>query len=367
MTYEEKLDLILKAIKEARKVARQGHLPKLYVNPDNKLDKIGFDDVHDILLKLQDDEGILGIKDIPTKLKDLYKQTDDMMQHKTYFSLDITNKFDPWYEKYVLNNKSKLANLDWINVLKIYDVMLDINEQLQLGASTTVSIHSLPQLVRFSLLFPSDSIGQRRQYQDYRMEGAGYLKKQGIILDYRYIDESDLGYGNIQIAVDLLKFEEFFQAVVAEYTNRPRRPSKEEQDDKKNETKTTEDTPIQSNNDNKPEYWITYKAREVVLNDLALIAKPDFNSENDLVFGFLYEHPNKKHSRAEIEKGIKTDINKDLHKVVENLGFASDLRKVFFDVTKDHICFRNPITKEDLERIGISKLKLPVRPSKTIL
>lgn len=107
-------------------------------------------------------------------------------------------------------------------------------------------------------------------------------------------------------------------------------------------------------------YEITYSPwREVLLNKDIKLSKPDFDSENDIVFNYLYKNPNKKIYRDGIEKEEGREISKSLHKIVENLGFKGDLKKVFFQVSKNAICFNNPITKEDLEALGISKIKLP--------
>lgn len=47
MTYEEKLDLILKAIIEARKLARKGQPTKLYLTSDNGLKPLNPNEIYD--------------------------------------------------------------------------------------------------------------------------------------------------------------------------------------------------------------------------------------------------------------------------------------------------------------------------------
>lgn len=106
-------------------------------------------------------------------------------------------------------------------------------------------------------------------------------------------------------------------------------------------------------------YEITYTgSREILLNKLLLISKPDFNSENDLFFSFLYENPNKTFKVSEIEAKIGT-LTKDIHKILENLGFTGDIRKVFINASRTSVCFSNPITRSDLEKLGINIIKLP--------
>lgn len=106
-------------------------------------------------------------------------------------------------------------------------------------------------------------------------------------------------------------------------------------------------------------YEVTYtKAREVLINDFFQLAKPNFDNENDLVFQFLYDNPNKKWTLKELQEKVG-NITKSLHKIVENLGFVGDFKKAFFDVSETAICFKNPITKAELEKLGIKQIRLP--------
>lgn len=122
-------------------------------------------------------------------------------------------------------------------------------------------------------------------------------------------------------------------------------------------------TPHQKINNGLPNdkvLYITYTSlREILLNDFFLLAKPDFDSENDLVFSFLYQNPNRKHTSEDLRKAVGAKHLKSLHKIVENLGFTGELKQIFIKVTKDSLCFNNPITRSDLIKIGITKMKFP--------
>jgi hypothetical protein len=145
MTYDEKLSIIISALREAQKATRKKYYTHLYLTENNRLTKIDPNELHNILLKLQDDEKVINVKDIPTKLKPVLKQTEDMLYgEKIYFLINILDSFDDWYENYLMKQKTELANLDYINLLRIYDIVLDINEQIQLTNKVSVSIHLLP-------------------------------------------------------------------------------------------------------------------------------------------------------------------------------------------------------------------------------
>ncbi|PIQ72345.1 hypothetical protein COV86_03475 [Candidatus Roizmanbacteria bacterium CG11_big_fil_rev_8_21_14_0_20_35_14] len=359
MTYEEKLSIIISALREAQKATRKEHYTSLYLTKDNRLTEIDPNELHDILLKLQDDEKVITIKDIPTKLKPVFEQTDDAFKgEKTYFLIDTLDSFDDWYASYLLKQKSKLKNLDWLNLLKTFDVCSDIDQQIQMTRNTLIAIPSFPYpyIGRFLELFPYDTIGTRKNYQKYRWEGAQYLLKQGVAIEVKSQVDDVLGYGNIVVRIDPIKFDDFYKAIKAEFEKRKQKTDKIDKENVKDTPK--QEATKKTDEKDEPMYQITYtKQRQVLMNN-AQIGKPDFNSENDLVFSFLYEHPNKRITREELEKAVGGKLTKTLHKIVENLGFEGDTKEVFFSVSKNAIEFRNPITKKDLEEMKKPLIKL---------
>lgn len=112
---------------------------------------------------------------------------------------------------------------------------------------------------------------------------------------------------------------------------------------------------------NKVLYRANYSemTRRITINDIQ-ISRPDGFSENELIFAFLYDHPNQSFSLSDLEEHTG-EINKSLHKVVENLGFRGDLKTVFFKVASDRILFRNPIRESQLKEVGIKKLNLKAK------
>ncbi len=105
--------------------------------------------------------------------------------------------------------------------------------------------------------------------------------------------------------------------------------------------------------------WVTFtQTREILLNNVFLIGKPDFDSENEVVFGYLYNNPNKTITLDELKKELKRDITKTLHKIVENLGFRGDIKNLFFSISKNSIKFKKQITQKDLEELGLKRIRL---------
>lgn len=244
---KKELDLILKAIAEAREFTRKGHEVHVDISGNNGLCTIYPDRLIDILLILQDDEKILKIKESPewtyrpdTMDLALAEVLSDMGGDFPigYFTVEILESFDKWCANY------------WAKRENSFEKSVSISEQEEVQKAETV-------------------------------------------------------------------------------------------------------------------YSITYtKAREIFLNDVVnnsthLLAKPSFDSENDNVFNYLYEHPDQKFTKKQIEDGVHITGVKSLHKIVENLGFQGDIKRVFFNVSEQSIKFRNSITRKDLKNLNIDRIKPP--------
>ena len=226
MTYEEKLDLLINELAEAKKRTRIGQPAKIFVTKQSELvKKIIPQEIHELLLQLQDDEKILTIKEIPTDLKTGWEVN---LEKIDYFLVDILDVFDDWYESYLMKQKTGLESIDYINMLRIYDVVLDINEQIQLTNKTTISIHLLPSLVRFSALFPADTIGMRDKYCETRWDSLKYLKEKGFIDEFKHNSAFHRWDTIVTVTLKLSKFDEFYRKIKDEYVKRNKTDRKEE-------------------------------------------------------------------------------------------------------------------------------------------
>lgn len=363
MTYDEKLEKVIFKLKEERDLTRKGHKTKV-VFTDGNFTKIRIREICKILLQLQDDEGVVKILDalqpietVPTE-QIINLSDDDDYEGVEEITAEVGREFDNWLIRYRMQQKSKPENLDWLNLLKALDVCSDVDNQLQVTNTDIVIIPSFPYpyIGRFLELFPYDTIGTRKTYQQYRWEGAQYLIKEKAIFEAKYDNSDTFGYGSISIRVDLENFDDFHTKIKQEFEKRKQKATKIDKKDVGDLPK--QETIHKTDEKDGLVYQVTYtKQRQVLMNN-AQIGRPDFNSENDLVFSFLYEHPNKRVTRTELEKAISGKLTKSLHKIIENLGFEGDTKEVFFSVSKNAIEFRNPITKKDLEEMGKPLIKL---------
>lgn len=121
-----------------------------------------------------------------------------------------------------------------------------------------------------------------------------------------------------------------------------------------------EESPVAKNDNLSGEnVVIEYKNRELILNNIILLANPDFNSENDIVCEELFKNVGKVLTRQDLEEVLKQPLKKDLNKIAEQLGFKKDIRKVFLSVSKTSICLKKTsLSKEDLDNLNIKYLRL---------
>lgn len=237
MTYEEKLAKVVFKLNEERKITRKGHKTKVTFD-DSSFSRVRIGDTCKILLKLRDDEKVVKILDalqpietVPTE-QIINPSDDDDYEGVETISVEIDEKFDDWYENYLMQQKTGLGNIDYINILKIYDVVLDINEQLQLANQTTVTIDLLPHLVRFSILFPTDSIGFRDKYCEIRWNSLKHLKQKGVIDDFKLNEGMHRWQSTITVSLKLSKFNDFYKAIKDEYVKRNKENDKSEEEPK---------------------------------------------------------------------------------------------------------------------------------------
>jgi len=100
-------------------------------------------------------------------------------------------------------------------------------------------------------------------------------------------------------------------------------------------------------------YEVTFVDREIRING-AVLSKPHYDSENELVFNHLFRNPGRKVDLSEIEAELKRPVRKRLGEIVRDLGFRKELREMFFpDISKSAVRFVNPITRADFSERGL--------------
>ena len=169
--------------------------------------------------------------------------------------------------------------------------------------------------------------------------GVGKLTEYTVEKEFTGVTVVEKPKGFILFTLDIKKFQKLLVKAKKLYNSK-----------QKANTVSGKGAEITFNDAN--EIWINIEGQE-----RRKLARPDINSENGEVFEYLYNNPNIFHSKTDIEQTINMSINKSFHKIVENLGFTGDIRKAFFAVGKDRICFRNPITKKQLSELEITDLQ----------
>lgn len=368
MDEQEKFDLIINAIQDARK-GQTGPIIELPIDLNHKLHGISSYAIRDILERSLNQKGVLGVLDPYRNATSSGPKIPSMGGHvssasgesktlldtpkKPHLRILIHEGFDNWYEGYVLSKQDDLGSLSLLNLAKIYCTVLDIDEKLQVNPSPTVKID-------LSFRNRSFGLGENFNSYEYRNDALNYLRNKGVINGFK-IHSSEYG-SSVDVAVNLSRFREFRPKVAKLHQAKEKALEDEafEQTLKESRQPSGNGNPAPQDSDIVYEVRYADQERTITVNGFPL-AKPNFDSENDNVFNYLFRNPNRKIGREELEKECLggSPLRKDLHKIVENLGFTGSLRKLFFEVSKASIHFRNPIRIKELKDMGIDWLRSP--------
>ena len=119
-----------------------------------------------------------------------------------------------------MDSKS-IARLDPLNLLAVYDVLLDLEEEFNIASARgSVTIRLWNQGIRFSDLHPGDGVGIRDAYCERRWKVLNYLKEEGVILHFELLEGSQRWEDRITAVADSASVRTASELVAAEYENR---------------------------------------------------------------------------------------------------------------------------------------------------
>ncbi len=267
-----------------------------------------------------------------------------------HYLIKVYDSFDNWYDGYLFKLGLRLEDLTQLNLEKIYNLVIDIDEAFQLKPEqqtvaikvTSLNYDKFPKI-------RNKIIGNTQIRRDFRKDALDYLEDKNIIYHYSISPVND----DIEIALNIDAFKVFKKDIVEAYTKKIQHTSPEASSEKP--ATISKDA---GDKDKEILYSVTFSYNnEILLNNIVL-SKVNFDSENANVFEYLYHNPNRKITKKEFKEKAQYSVGKSFHKIVENWGFTGNMRKLFFSVSEQAILFKNPITREDLEKLKMPLLKL---------
>jgi len=112
-----------------------------------------------------------------------------------------------------------IKEMDNYNFLGIYDVMLDIKTEMNISPDRII-IPLLQNMMKFTQLFPINSIGTRDKYCEIRWKATEFLKKKGIIKDFELIKGFHRWESKLEIKLEKEIFEDALNKMKVEYKKR---------------------------------------------------------------------------------------------------------------------------------------------------
>jgi predicted nucleotide-binding protein len=113
----------------------------------------------------------------------------------------------------------KIEELHSENLLAIYDVVLDIEQERQLKVGR-IAFPLMRQIIRFGQLMPADSIGMRDHYCESRWKAVKFLERIDVVHNVNMLEGNHRWQNYIELDPNPSEFPEFFKAVGTEYSRR---------------------------------------------------------------------------------------------------------------------------------------------------
>ena len=118
---QPKLDLVIKAIEEAKKITPKGQLVKVYLPNVLKYKQFRLQELKDILTMLEDNERILTLMRFPRYLLKLdlgrytYTNSDGEVVDPTkeYFTIKVRRRFNEWCANYWKLTHQQAGSVNW--------------------------------------------------------------------------------------------------------------------------------------------------------------------------------------------------------------------------------------------------------------
>lgn len=122
-----------------------------------------------------------------------------------------------------------LSELTADNFLALYELVLEIHSELQMGQVPRLRI--MPAVVRFQQLFPANTPAVRDRYCRLRWMAAELLKQKGIVRGFQQIQGGHRWHNILEFDAETTRIDPLVEAVNEEYRRRtpssapPDRPS----------------------------------------------------------------------------------------------------------------------------------------------
>ncbi|MGH7238619.1 MAG: hypothetical protein ACREHG_00985 [Candidatus Saccharimonadales bacterium] len=209
----EKEWTVVYTISEARKITPSNEPCTITIEAFSSMSK---DDVEKILRKLDKDDGVINLIHAPDSWAVITPSTDpDAYKYVIGVLPAFQNIFEDTYRRY----HQGIHKLGVKNFLAIHELVLDIEQEIEMADSNTITVDVLNHTMRFpSVLFPTDSPHFRDAYCELRIKSAEYLKRHGAIKSYGLIDNDSSGWDvKMKIEFDPFAFDGFADKTKGRY------------------------------------------------------------------------------------------------------------------------------------------------------
>ncbi len=115
---------------------------------------------------------------------------------------------------------------------------------------------------------------------------------------------------------------------------------------------------LQEDNKNSYDYIVDYNEMscEIIMNGKYLLARMNLNSSPERIFNYIFNNSGKRITKDMIEDNIKEKVTRHFSKILSDLGFKKEIKKLFFpSISRDTVQFINPVDREKFVKLRIDR------------
>lgn len=193
-----KIWVVVSNINEVRQIAPKSKPCTLVASTFNGIEN---QEVISIFEKLANDDKVITLVSLPDRAR----------PNSNNYVFEVLPSFSNYFEDFYAHYSIGIDKLNGLNLLKIFDIALDIHDELNLTSQRDVKIMLAPQVVRFRQLRPDQFIPALERYCDYRLKSCEFLQEMGVISAFSILNANAITWKRA-ISVELVSRIEFDRA-----------------------------------------------------------------------------------------------------------------------------------------------------------
>lgn len=192
----EKIWKVIQCIDDQRAMTASGEPCK--IDP-SVFDPLPSTELESVLNKLEKEENAIKVIAAPHSSRNNRYRNQHLI-------VEVLDAFDDVRNRIYGDKSHGIDTLSGVALLRVWDVMQDLSEKVQLTRKREVSFPLVPAVIRHALLMPGHSVNAVNEYCLGREQALDFLQDVGVLDAYSYTEEGTQ-YQDMNAIVNRLDFD----------------------------------------------------------------------------------------------------------------------------------------------------------------